>query len=76
MSRIQLAAVGLEFDEGGNTIWVHGPEGTVLRIKCTGRIKVNSCSAPGAHADVIVAGDIDFCVPPADEGCDPQESVH
>lgn len=63
MPRIQLAAVGLEFEEGGNTIWVHGSGGTLLRIKCTGRIMVRSCSAPSAHADAIVAGDIEFCVP-------------
>lgn len=62
-ARVQLEAIGLEFDEGGNTIWVHGLEGTLLRIKCSGRIAVNECSAPGAHADVLVAGDITFCVP-------------
>jgi hypothetical protein len=63
MARIQLEAVGLEFEENGNTIWVHGLGGTLLRIKCLGRIVVESCSAPGAHADVTVAGDIKFCVP-------------
>jgi len=68
MSRIVLDVVGLEFVEGGNTIWVHGSEGTVLRIKCSGRITAKSCSAPGPHADVIVAGDIEFCVPPFGDG--------
>jgi hypothetical protein len=63
MSRIQLEAVGLEFNEGGNTIWIHGPGGTLLRVKCTGTITAKSCSAPIAHADVVVVGDIDFCVP-------------
>lgn len=63
MSRIQLVAVGLEFEEDGNTIWVQGPCGTLLRIKCSGRILVKRCSAPGAHADALVAGDIAFCVP-------------
>lgn len=62
-ARIQLEAVGLEFDEGGNTIWIHGPEGTLLRIKCSGRITVKECSAPCAHADIQVEGDIAFCVP-------------
>lgn len=66
-ARIQLEAVGLEFDEGGNTIWVHGPGGTLLRIKCSGRITVNACSAPCAHADVMVEGAIAFCVPALDE---------
>lgn len=66
MPRIVLEAVGLEFEENGNTIWVHGPQGTLLRIKCTGRIQVNRCEAPGAHADAIVAGNIEFCVPPSE----------
>jgi len=64
MARIQLEAIGLEFEEGGNTIWIHGSSGgTLLRIKCTGRIAVKDCSDPGAHADVVVVGDIKFCVP-------------
>lgn len=62
MARIQLEAVGLEFEENGNTIWVQGANGTLLRIKCTGRIQVKPCSAPEGHADVIVPGDIDFCI--------------
>ena len=65
--KIQLEAVGLEFVVGGNTIWVHGLCGTLLRIKCLGEIRVDVCSAPGGHADVIVAGDIKFCVPPVDQ---------
>jgi hypothetical protein len=64
--RILLDAVGLEFDEGGSTIWVHGPCGTILRVKCSGRITAKSCAAPGAHADVVVDGDIEFCVPGID----------
>jgi hypothetical protein len=63
MSRIQLEAVGLEFEEGGNTIWVHGTCGTILRIQCSGRISVKSCEAPGAHSDLRVEGDVSFCVP-------------
>jgi hypothetical protein len=63
MGRIQLEAVGLEFEETGNTIWVQGMHGTLLRIKCSGQIKVKRCAAPGAHADVLVAGDIEVCVP-------------
>ena len=61
----QIPVVLLEFKDGGNTIWVHGPEGgTVLRIKCTGKIRVNKCAAsPIAHADLMVTGDIEFCVP-------------
>jgi hypothetical protein len=76
MARIQLEAAGLEFEEGGNTVWIHGPDGgTLLRIKCSGRITTKSCASPIAHADVIVAGDIEFCVP-VDEAVDSTESVH
>ena len=63
MGRIQLEAVGLEFEEHGNTIWVQGAHGTLLRIKCSGQITVKRCEAPGPHADVSVPGDIEFCVP-------------
>ena len=73
-TRVQLEAIGLEFEEGGNTIWVHGPMGTILRIKCSGRITVNACSAPCAHADVIVEGSIAFCVPEGDLA--ETESIH
>lgn len=72
MARILLEAMGLEFEEGGNTIWIHGSQGTILRIKCSGRIMTSSCSAPGPHADVLVEGDIKFCVPPEDT----TESIH
>lgn len=74
MARILLQAVGLEFEEGGNTIWIHGSDGgTLFRIKCTGRVTTKSCASPIAHSDVIVDGDIEFCIPPQD---DDLESVH
>ena len=63
MSRVQIQVLGLEFEEDGNTIWVHGPEGTVLRIKCSGKISVTQCSNVCPHSDVQVQGDITFCVP-------------
>jgi hypothetical protein len=69
--RVQIEAIGLEFEEGGNTVWIHGPVGTILRIKCSGRITATSCASPTAHADIQVKGDIVFCVPPAAE-----ETVH
>ena len=72
--RIQLEAIGLEFEEGGNTIWIHGPGGTILRIKCSGQITSTVCSAPTAHADVIVEGDISFCVP--SEAVLNEETIH
>jgi len=78
VARIQLETVGLEFEEDGNTIWVHGSEGTVLRIKCSGRITTTRCSAPGPHSDVLVHGDIEFCLPASvlGEDTEPKELVH
>lgn len=73
MSRVVLDAIGVEFHEGGNTIWVHAKSGTILRIKCTGKIVVDACSAPGAHADMIVAGDIRICVPEEVDKADADE---
>ena len=70
MSRIMLDCAGLEFYEAGNTIWIHGQHGTILRIQCSGRITVKSCQAPGTHADIRVNGDIEFCVP---DGSDDKE---
>ncbi len=68
MPRVQIDAVGLEFEEGGKTIWVHGPEGTILRIKCSGQISIKCCGHGGsAHADIQVQGDIAFCIPESDE---------
>ena len=74
MARVVLEALGLEFEEGGNTIWVHGPEGTILRIKCSGRVMSKVCTAPTAHGDIMVEGDILFCIP-VDEA-PVGESVH
>ncbi len=65
MTRHQVEVSQLEFDEGGNTIWIHGPQGaTVMRIKCSGRIEVMAdCVNICAHADVMVDGDILVCIP-------------
>lgn len=64
MSRVQIPVAQLEFDRGGHTIWVHGPDGaTVLRIQCTGKIVVTRCdTSPTAHSDIRVQGSIDVCV--------------
>lgn len=65
MPRVQLDVIGLEFEDGGNTIWVHGRQGTVLRIKCSGKIIVHACANDYAapHSDVQVDGDINVCIP-------------
>lgn len=61
---IQVPAAMIEFVDGGNTIWVHGPLGaTILRIKTMGKIVVNdACENVCSHADVIVESDIDICL--------------
>lgn len=62
--RVHIPAVEIEFVEGGNTIWVHGPGGgTLLRIKTMGQVRGKSCEAPMAHGDVLVSDDIHICVP-------------
>lgn len=62
---IIVPVAGLEFREGGNTIWVHSTTGgTTLRIRCTGKIVVDDrCTNNVAHADVEVDGDITICLP-------------
>lgn len=61
----------VEFSEGHHTIWVQSMNGTVLRIKCTGRIKVNEgCENPCSHADILVQGGIEFCYNKNDSNCE------
>lgn len=74
--QILLHAVGIEFREGGNTIWVHGNHGTILRIQCTGKISSTCCASPGPHADVRVQGDITICLPDSEEADEEVENVH
>ena len=64
MSRIQIEVGLIEFDEGGNTIWIQSPlGGTTMRIKCTGKIITDQCKdSPLSHCDIIVNGDIQFCI--------------
>jgi hypothetical protein len=60
----KIAVHLLEFVEGGNTIWIHNSKGTVVRIQCTGEIKIhNGCENNVAHCDVRVVGDLHFCIP-------------
>jgi hypothetical protein len=54
----------VEFVPGGNTLWVQSMNGTVLRIKCTGEVKIhNGCTNNIPHADIMVDGDIEMCMP-------------
>lgn len=61
---IQIPAALIEFVEGGNTIWVHSPEGaTILRIKTRGKITVDrECVNICSHSDMIVNDDISICL--------------
>lgn len=63
-TRISIPVGAIEFVVGGNTIWIQGMEGgTSLRIKCKGKIKTDVCNnSPISHADIIVDGDIEFCL--------------
>jgi hypothetical protein len=60
---VKIPATEIEFHEGSNTIWIHSPKGgTVLRIKCMGKIEVHKCTSPISHSDLVVQGNIHFCV--------------
>lgn len=61
---IQIPAAQIEFNEGGNTIWVHSPIGaTILRIKTTGKITVDGkCENVCSHSDMVVKEDIHICL--------------
>lgn len=61
--RVKIPAAQIEFVDGGNTIWVHNNMGgTVMRIKCTGKIVTGtSKNSPYSYTDMIVEGDISFC---------------
>jgi len=72
VSRYCIDVLCVEFDENGQTLWIQGKSGTVLRLKTTGRITAKRCNGPlsGSHADVMVMGDISICV-----GNDAQEEL-
>lgn len=63
MTEIDVAV--MEFSEGGKAIWIHNNKGcTVLRIQCTGKVKIHKpCDNICAHADINVIGDIEVCIP-------------
>ncbi len=63
MSRVTLPALAVEFDEGGNTLWVQGLGGTLLRIKTEGKITTTECvSSPLSHGDLNITQDIEICI--------------
>ncbi len=62
--RVTIPVESLEFNVGGNTIWVHSPKGaTVLRIRLGGQLDVNThCENGVSHLDLCVGGDATFCL--------------
>lgn len=62
-TRIKIPVHEVEFNVEGNTIWIQSVLGTMLRIKCTGKIKIDGCTtSPVSHSDVIVQGNINVCL--------------
>jgi hypothetical protein len=62
---VMIPVSAIEFREGGNTLWIHGPEGgTILRLKTlNGEITSKRCqSSPIAHGDAIIQGDLEICI--------------
>ena len=62
--RVLIPVDCIEFNSESHTIWVQGKQGgTTMRIKCTGKINTDVCqNSPISHCDIIVNGDINFCL--------------
>jgi hypothetical protein len=62
--RVIVRVLALEFQEGGNTIWIQGPQGgTTLRIKTMGKVTSLRCeTSPVSHGDIVVQEDIHICI--------------
>lgn len=66
--RIVLPAHSIEFTNGGDTIWVHGPKGnTILRIKVDSirgcKVTALECpDSPISHADMVVHDNVRVCI--------------
>ncbi len=61
--RIKIPVMEMEFNLGGNTIWIQSKGGTVLRLKCSGKIKIDRCTnSPISHSDLMIDGDINICI--------------
>ena len=63
-NRIVIPVSAIEFNVGGNTMWVQSNIGaTTLRIKCSGKINVDRCASnPVSHSDMLINGDINVCL--------------
>jgi hypothetical protein len=58
-----IPVLAIEFREGGNTLWIHGQGGTVLRLKTLdGTITSTACASPVSHGDAIIKGSLKICL--------------
>mgnify|MGYP000327252793 CR=1 FL=1 len=67
MARIRIPVSYLEFEEDGNTIWIHDKTGTatVLRLmtRSSGKIVTTRCeSNPCSHVDAVTDYQIVVCL--------------
>lgn len=64
--RIQIPVNVIEFDVHGNTLWVQGANGTVLRIKVEEGFTIEKCeTSPVSHSDIYIPrGKVGFCLGP------------
>ena len=62
--RLCIPVSCIEFDVGGNTLWVQAPGGTALRIKTFGgKFLAEDCkTSPVSHADIQTTGDVRVCI--------------
>lgn len=50
-----ISVEALEFDEGGRTLWVQGPYGTVLRVPHGTTFSTEQCrTSRSSHADLTI----------------------
>ena len=68
--RIMIPVSAVEFVVGGNTIWVQGENGTVLRIQTPLGCKISiqrECENICSHADFQTKGNVTICLAKEDE---------
>ncbi len=72
MARVVIPVEQLEYEEDGDTLWIHSPQGaTVLRIKLLQgkfRSRPDDCENVCSHLDMLIldissdAKDVHFCL--------------
>lgn len=68
-TNVRIAVAELEFNEGGDTLWIHSPLGaTVLRLKFNHSITSQLClPCPASHvsvshADILIDQSLSICL--------------